>query len=247
MRGFLIAMASLAFIGGLGQGGTAPIERPKPVVVQPIGIDPTVLPPVECAPVEAKESPSIFDSLTAIGVSSPTVILVSASWCEPCQRWKAGPMPAELAAKGWKLIPIDVTDPQWAHIKVRMYPTYRIFDGTKWSQVEGVLTGAKMKSAINPGPVRRVMQNAVSSVRTVPDQYRARWANFDGKSRMQHAIEDHGIDVRGKSEAQVLREMDAYHDRYGGGHSVRHSNVVQSGGCPGGSCPPQRRSFFARR
>jgi hypothetical protein len=275
MRGFVIAMASLAFIGGLSQGGTEPVAKPKPSppVVQPF--NPTVLPPVEacdcaaggkceCDPCKCRfcktaNQAVAADPLTGISVSKPTVIMISASWCAPCQGFKKGPMPGELRAKGWDFV---IDESQTA--KVRLYPTYRIYDGVKWVQVEGVLTGSKMQAALNPkpvGPIRRVLQNSVSSVSyqqpssdhfagarnmVAVEGYVPRWVNYDGKSRMQHAVEDHGIDIRGKSEAQVLREMDAYHNRYGGGHAVKYSNVVQSG-CPGGSCPPQRRSFFARR
>ena len=62
------------------------------------------------------------------------------------------------------------------------------------------------------------------------ESYKPRWNNFDGKSRMQHAIEDHGLNVAGMSEAQVLRQLDADHDRFGGnGHAaIRASRSVAS-------------------
>lgn len=240
MRGFLIAMASLAFIGGLNQ--EEPDGKPKPtpdVVVQPF--NPTDLPPLEpqCEVVPVKQVVAT-DPLTGISVTGPTVIMVSAKWCEPCQTFKLGPMPGELAAKRWDFM-VDENETA----KVRMYPTYRIYDGKKWVQVEGVLTAAKMKAAINPGPIRRVIQNAVSTVSqpgyqpvsyqsTAPEQYTPRWHNYDGKSRMQHAVEDHDMNISGKSQAQVLREMDAYHDKYGPGHPVRVSNGI-SLSCP--TCP----------
>lgn len=77
-------------------------------------------------------------------------------------------------------------------------------------------------------------------------RYTPRWQNYDGKSRMQHAVEDHGIDIRGKSEAEILALMDAQHDTYGPGHpqvmraatrtrSVTFSPATSS--CPGGVCP----------
>jgi hypothetical protein len=84
------------------------------------------------------------------------------------------------------------------------------------------------------------------SVSAKVSSYKPRWQNFDGKSRIQHAIEDHGMDVRGKSQDQILRELDAYHDQYGGGHPVQMSSlptnypsspVVYSLSCPGGVCP----------
>lgn len=247
MRGFLIAMASLAFIGGLNQ--EEPDGKPKPtpdIVVQPF--NPTDLPPLEpqCEVVPVEQVVAT-DPLTGISVTGPTVIMVSAKWCEPCQTFKLGPMPGELAAKRWDFV-VDENETA----KVRMYPTYRIYDGKKWVQVEGVLTAAKMKAAINPGPVRRIMQNAVSTVSQpvsyqspVNESYTPRWQNFDGMTRLEHASKVHGMDVIGKSEAQVLREMDAYHDRYGGGHPVKSASAMSSG-CPTGNCPTQRQ-FFVRR
>lgn len=248
MRGFVIAMASLAFIGGLSNGGPDLPQRPtpKPDVVQPL--DPTVLPPIvepeEPAKPEAKSLyPASTDPLTGIEVDRPTVIMVSASWCGPCQTWKRGPVPPELANKGWALIIADVTEDQWKHVKVSSYPTYRIYDGTKWVQTSGMLTGSSMKAALNPakGPVRRAIQNATTSVQPESEAYAGRWQNHNGKSRMQHAVEDHGIDIRGKSESQVLREMDAYHDRYGSGHPSKALLAVRSSSCPSGGCPPRRR------
>lgn len=254
MRAFLIVMASVAFVGGLSNGSPEPPAKPTPKldVVQPI--DPTVLPPIvepeEPAKCEVKSLyPESTDPLTGIEVNKPTVIMVSASWCGPCQAWKRGPVPTDLENKGWTLVVADVTEDQWKHIKVSSYPTYRIYDGKKWVQTSGALTGTRMKAALNPskGPVRRVIQNTMTSVQSRPEAYVGRWQNHNGKSRMQHAVEDHGIDIRGKSESQVLREMDAYHDRYGGGHPARASLAVRSSGCPSGGCPPQRRSLFARR
>jgi hypothetical protein len=111
--------------------------------------------------------------------------------------------------------------------------------------------GSTGGSAVSQGPVvrtpvRSVVQ-AAANVATAPVRaanYQPRWQNYDGKSRMQHAVEDHGMDISGKSQAQVLAEMDAYHDRFGPGHPVKVSSSVpmqrqtySSGGCPGGVCP----------
>lgn len=268
MRRFLIAMASLAFIGGVFQDKPGLPNKPEPTpVVSPVTLqpfNPIALPPlpqVECKPVEPCDVPECdkpepakpvkqvvaTDPLTGINVTGPTVIMVSAKWCEPCQKFKQGPMPGEILSKGWSFV-VDETETA----KVSMYPTYRIYDGKRWVQVSGVLTGAKMQAAINPkpavGPVRGVLQNATSYVPS--DAYRARWQNYDGKSRMQHAVQDHGIDISGKSEAQVFREMDAYHDQYGGGHPVRtastkrYSQPSMSSGCP--SCPTQATARVQR-
>jgi hypothetical protein len=86
-------------------------------------------------------------------------------------------------------------------------------------------------------PVRTVVSGVARNVANVAN-YQPRWQNYDGKSRMQHAVEDHGMDISGKSQAQILAEMDAYHDQYGPGHPVK-SRVMNSS-CPGGVCPTGR-------
>jgi hypothetical protein len=79
------------------------------------------------------------------------------------------------------------------------------------------------------------VSSVIASTTTTTSAYQPRWQNYDGKSRMQHAVEDHGMDIRGKSQAQVLAEMDAYHDKYGPGHPVK--SRVMTSNCPGGICP----------
>ena len=101
------------------------------------------------------------------------------------------------------------------------------------------LTVAPALPAIQPA--KRIVQSAPvqaakQAVAKVADAvYQPRWNNFDGKDRMRHAIEDHGIDTSKYSQSQVLQMMDADHDRFGGnGHAaIRASrNIV--------SAPPVR-------
>jgi len=127
-----------------------------------------------------------------------------------------------------------------------------------------VITVAKPEPLPPPAPVKVVP--AVN--------YEPRWQNYDGKSRMQHAVDDHGIDVSKYSQAQVLQMMDADHDRYGAGHSaiqasrsvvtysqapVTYSQATYKAplqsystqtysNCPGGVCPtqPQARQTVRR-
>lgn len=120
--------------------------------------------------------------------------------------------------------------------------------------VSGGSTGGPVVSYGSTGgpavrsPVRTAASTVVqaaAAVATAPVRaaanYQPRWQNYDGKSRMQHAVEDHGMDISGKSQSQILAEMDAYHDAYGPGHSVRSSAPVRSSvansNCPGGVCP----------
>ena len=117
-----------------------------------------------------------------------------------------------------------------------------------------LIPAAPVKSQPQSIVQARVVQQAVVQ------SYSPRWNNFDGKDRMQHAAEDHGIDTSKYTQAQVLAMMDADHDRYGGNaHSairatrtrevVRYPIVQQPilqrsyqptmSNCPGGVCPTQ--------
>jgi hypothetical protein len=113
--------------------------------------------------------------------------------------------------------------------------------------------------AVKPQP-KSIVQAPVVQRQSVVQSYAPRWNNFDGKDRMQHAAEDHGIDTSRYTQAQVLAMMDADHDRYGGSnHSairatrtreVTRYPIVQQpilqrtyqstmSNCPGGVCPTQ--------
>lgn len=72
-----------------------------------------------------------------------------------------------------------------------------------------------------PAPIvkaqpQSIVQAPVVKQSLTTESYTPRWKNFDGKDRMQHAIEDHGIDISKYTQAQVLAMMDSDHDRYGG-------------------------------
>lgn len=144
--------------------------------------------------------------------------------------------------------------------------------------VEDVLIAtAEVKSNIKqeplpaPVPVKVVAPTVQKSQTVQPSvqpsvNYQPRWQNYDGKSRMQHAADDHGIDTSKYSQAQVLQMMDSDHDRYGAGHSaIKASRSVASpvtytysqatyatplrsystqtySNCPGGVCPTQPRA-----
>ena len=131
------------------------------------------------------------------------------------------------------------------------------------------LTAAKPEALPAPAPVAKAepvkvvpqvvapKPAAVVKQTLTAENYNPRWQNFDGKDRMRHAAEDHGIDVSKHSQAEVLRMMDADHDRYGGSaHAAikasRNAVVYQSStlstplrtysqqtysNCPGGVCP----------
>lgn len=112
-----------------------------------------------------------------------------------------------------------------------------------------------------PVPVKVVPTPVVKPA--VVSSYTPRWQNYDGKDRMTHAAQDHGIDVSRYTPDQVLRMMDADHDRYGSGHAAIKAsrNIVTysqpqrvyqpvqrlMSNCPGGACPTQPRQGLFRR
>lgn len=97
-----------------------------------------------------------------------------------------------------------------------------------------------------PLPVVVTKSSVVTSSPTSSSVYQPRWQNFDGKDRLQHAVEDHGIDVSKYSTSDVFKMMDADHDKYGGSAhgaiKASRSTVVTrarstASSCPGGVCP----------
>lgn len=96
-----------------------------------------------------------------------------------------------------------------------------------------------------PAPVIKPQAPVVSG------NYSPRWHNYDGRTARQHAIEVHGFDP-GLSDAQLARQHDAYHDRYGGDPptAARSRPAVvapQVSNCPGGVCPMPRTTATQSR
>lgn len=129
------------------------------------------------------------------------------------------------------------------------------------------LMAAKPESLPPPVPAT-VASNRQQPSQKVVTNYQPRWQNFDGKDRMAHAAQDHGIDTSKYSQAQVLQMMDSDHDRYGAGHgAIKASRSVASvtysqttyraplrsystqtySNCPGGVCPTQPRATVVRQ
>lgn len=131
---------------------------------------------------------------------------------------------------------------------------------TSYGPVSGTVSYGSTGSApvvvqqtVQRQPVRNTVA-AVANVVTAPAQavaenYRGRWTNHDGLSRMQHAREAHWwMETAGKTEAQILAEMDAYHDMNGPDHLPRPVQqrvaqqvpvVMNEQNCPNGQCPQQ--------
>lgn len=92
-----------------------------------------------CEGCPCKTTKRVVDPLTGIEVSGPAVIMISAPWCAPCQAAKRSEFHAQIPQKGWEYH-VDETQKH----RVRVYPTYRIFNKGKWWTVEGELTAKKM-------------------------------------------------------------------------------------------------------
>lgn len=123
----------------------------------------------------------------------------------------------------------------------------------KYAELEkrvAILEAARVQLSQRQSASKVASQPAKSSI---PDNYQSRWHNMDGKSRMQHAMEDHWwMDLNGKTEAEILAEMDAYHDMYGGGHAPKPRKVVNSTAtttfstCPPEGCPPNGQVTYQK-
>ena len=113
-----------------------------------VPIDRVALPAVQS---EAKPEPQpeptpkvlSVDPVTGYAATGPAVVMISRSWCGPCQTWKAGPMQGELRAKGWA---VEINETAVAVA----YPSYRVFDGSRWHTVRGALTGTRLRMLLNP-------------------------------------------------------------------------------------------------
>jgi hypothetical protein len=103
-----------------------------------VKFDPTKIDPQPTPQPKPDTNTSSVDSVSGYTATGPTVVMISRSWCGPCQRWKSGPMPAELRSKKWHL-----------HIDEKAaaaaFPTFRVFDGKNWHTHVGPLTGADMR------------------------------------------------------------------------------------------------------
>lgn len=85
------------------------------------------------------------DPVTSYPATRATVVMITRDWCGECVKWKNGPMPGELRAKGWD-VHIDDKAP------ATVFPSYRVFDGNQWHTVRGPLTGLKLRLLLKYKP-----------------------------------------------------------------------------------------------
>lgn len=84
---------------------------------------------------QATEAPAEItsvDEVSGLEVTGPTVVVLKADGCEPCERWWNQERPKWIPG-GWA-----VRDVYGA--KVRRYPTFRIFRRGRWYTHEGFMT-----------------------------------------------------------------------------------------------------------
>jgi hypothetical protein len=184
--------------------------------------------------VEKPQPPKVIsvDPITGYAATKPAVVMISRSWCGPCQAFKRGSMPSQLRAQGW-----DFRFNETA--QASSFPTYRVFDGSRWHTVKGVLNGTRLRMILNPRyspavPMReRVQSQGVSwTIAGNP------WTR---ESLIDHLATNpnHGHS-RAKLEAMSFGELDRLHTS---DHQSTHTiaTVRQSS-------PLVRRSgLFARR
>jgi len=162
-----------------------------------------------------KPAVAIIEPMTGIVVSGAAVVMISAPWCEPCQQFKRGTMPASLKARGWEFA---VDESQRTGAKV--YPTFRIYDGKRWHTTTGNLTGAKLQSILALPPKSRFVPIR-ERVQATPQS----WI-LDGEPWTRQSLIDHLADhpnhghSRQQLEAMTMDQLDRLHTSDHEGRSI---------------------------
>jgi len=124
------------------QNGESVVQFSEPAEVLP---EPKAEPEPVAKPVPqpVAKKPLPVDPITGYQPTKATVVMISRSWCGPCQAFKVGPMPAQLVSQGWDFVVDEKATAQ-------SYPSYRVFDGKRWQWVKGVLTGVRLRMLLDP-------------------------------------------------------------------------------------------------
>src|SRR5690606_9235385 len=85
-----------------------------------------------------------IDPITGMAVGGPAIVQLSTSGCLPCIRWEAEEKPKYLR-QGWE-VPAPVFG-----AAAPAYPTFRIYDGKRWHQHTGWLTGDDVRRILGGG------------------------------------------------------------------------------------------------
>jgi thiol-disulfide isomerase/thioredoxin len=195
--------------------------------------------PEMCRPSPSSDYAEAFAAAQSDG--RPLVVFATSPGCIPCEEMKRdtiGPMIAAGELSNTHFVTINTAeDPGLAaSLEISRTPTLVVFHSgerrVRRAMVGKVAAGVVRTALAIPAAVR-----AAATPRDV-STYRARWTNYDGLSREDHARVMHGLNTAGMSADAIARRLDADHDRYGPGHPM----AAASGGCPGGSCPTGSRS-----
>lgn len=193
------------------------------------------------------------DPLTGIEVSGPAIVQLSIAGCGPCIRWMNQEAP-RYELKGWQ-----VTDPVYG-ITVPAYPSFRIYDGKRWHQHTGWLTGDDMRRILGGGTASSSNPRASAGAAVVRDPAAAAvsfgrdWLiggqPWTRQSLINHLAthSSHGHS-RASLQSMSLDQLNALHNADHESQRAPVRSAVMSG-CPGGSCPPATRThrgLFGRR
>lgn len=205
-----------------------------------------------CGDVVAKKAVAV-DPVTGIAVGGPAIIQLSTQGCLPCVRWELEEKP-KYVRQGWE-VPAPVFG-----TAASAYPAFRIYDGKRWHQHTGWLSGDDVRrmlgGAASSSSPRVSAGAAMVSARAAAAASGRDWL-IGGQPWTRQSLVDHlaSHSSHGHSRAQLqamsLDQLNALHNSDHESQRAPMRSTVMSG-CPGGSCPPARsvparRGFFGGR
>lgn len=197
-----------------------------------------------CGEVAARKIAAI-DPVTGMAVGGPAIIQLSTSGCLPCVRWEAEEKPKYLR-QGW-----EVPAPVYG-TAAPVYPSFRIYDGNRWHQHTGWLTGDDMRRILGGGTASS--SNPRASVGAAVVRFPAAAAVSSGRDWLiggqpwtRQGLIDHLAihSSHGHSRASLQSmSFDHLNALHNSDHESQRAPVRPTvmSGCPGGSCPPQSYS-----
>lgn len=80
-----------------------------------------------------------FDEKTGVTATRPMVIQIGADWCPACRTWMRTEK-IKWTRVGWSVVKVDRDKEPGLFGWVRTFPSFRIYDGTRWYTHNGYLT-----------------------------------------------------------------------------------------------------------
>lgn len=87
-------------------------------------------------------APQICDPLTKTIVTGPAVLMITDDRCRFCECWWQSHRD-DLVAKGWIVEKVVGN-----YARVKMFPTFRVYDRRKWSEYSGYMSMAELSRII---------------------------------------------------------------------------------------------------